>query len=146
MLKPLMRDGLFLVNDRVDLALSAGADGVHLGSGSLPVRVARALLGKDALISRAVHDRRELDEAEGADMVLVSPLFPVNKPGDPLGLAGLEALVRASPAPVLALGGIVPERVRAVLDTGAHGVAVLSAIANAGEPERMIESFLEQLG
>jgi thiamine-phosphate pyrophosphorylase len=143
--------GLVVVNDRVDVALAGPFDGVHLGGGSLPVDVARRLLGPDACIGRSVHDERELDEAVrgGADFVFASPVLPVRKPGrpasPPLGLVGLQRLVRRSPLPVYGLGGITLDNLDEVLASGAHGVAVMRSLATAADPRQVVEAFLERL-
>lgn len=139
-LLPLCREsgsGL-LVNDRLDVALAAGADGVHLARKSLPVAAARRLLPPGLLLGVSVHSLEEaLAAAEhGADYLTFGSVFPTRShPGRPA--AGLEALaevVVAVDVPVLAIGGIGPENVERVLATGVAGVAVISSILLDPDP------------
>jgi len=130
---------LLLVNDRADVALAAGADGVHLPQEGLPVAVARHLLGQDRLVGRSVHspDEAAKAEAEGADYVVVGPVYPTRShpdavPAGPALIARVRELVRI---PVLAIGGITPGTVSEVMAAGASGVAVISAILGSGEPQ-----------
>ncbi|PIE21938.1 MAG: thiamine phosphate synthase [Planctomycetota bacterium] len=148
----LMGEGYCLVNDRVDVALAAGAHGVHLGTHALPVAAARRLLGAEPLIGASIHNEAELEraQAEGADFVFASPVYPVQKPGRktmrPLGLPRLQRLLSQSQVPVLALGGIRPERVAELMDLGVHGVAVLSGIGRAEDAALATRAYLEALG
>ena len=118
-----------VVNDRVDVALAADADGVHLRHDSIAVPAARELARAGWLIGRSVHNTEELDEAIGADYVIAGTVFETgSKPSGVslLGLEGLRAVASASPAPVLAIGGITLERMRDVAATGAAGMAGIS--------------------
>jgi len=139
--------GTIVVNDRVDVCLATGADGVQLGGRSLPVAVVRRMLGTALWIGKSVHDRAELAEAEEgrADFVLVSPFGVVEKPGQrplpPLGVDGLAEFVRSTALPVFALGGVEPGDVPAILATGAAGVAVQSGLA-AGQPTDRVGEYL----
>ena len=117
-----------LVNDRVDVALAAGADGVHLRHDSVPVSAARQLAAPGWLIGRSVHSTEELLAAGSADYVIAGTVFRTSsKPADVrlLGLDGLRSLVSASPVPVLAIGGLTLERVGDVAAAGAAGVAAI---------------------
>ena len=123
-----------IVNDRLDVAVALGADGVHLGRRSLPVAEARRWLGAGAWVSRSAHGLDEVAAAarEGASAVLLSPVLASPGKGSPLGLAALGAarrLLDASPAPPLlvALGGIDASSARAALDAGADAVAAIRA-------------------
>jgi thiamine-phosphate pyrophosphorylase len=128
-----------LVNDRVDMALAVEADGVHVGATDLPVAVARRLLGPGAIVGGTARDpdtARRLVE-EGATYLGVGPTFATtSKTGlpDPIGLDGLRAVVDAVDVPVIAISGITAERVDAVIGTGAHGIAVIAAVAEAPDP------------
>ncbi|MFN8592334.1 MAG: sulfur carrier protein ThiS [Thermomicrobiales bacterium] len=126
-----------LVNGGPGVALVAGA-GLHLRERDMGASAARSALGEAALIGRAVHDTAGARAAAGADYLLAGHVYPsASKPGQPpLGLAGLAAIVAAAPCPVLAIGGITPERVAAVIATGAAGIAVIGAIAEADDPRR----------
>lgn len=138
-----------LVNDRVDVALAAGAAGVQLPAGGLPVVAARALLGPAAMIGCSLHDAAELEERAEADFVLFGPVFdtPAKRAfGPPQGLERLAAFVRTAPMPVIAVGGVGPERVPDVLRAGAAGVAVIGAILAAPDPAAVVARFRAALG
>jgi thiamine-phosphate pyrophosphorylase len=120
-----------VVNDRLDVALAAGAAGVHLGTQSLPTRVVRELVPRGFLVGVSCHSLEETLGAEsaGADYVLLGPIFatPSKLPyGSPLGLAKLREVSAQVKIPVLALGGITVERARACLEAGAAGIAGIS--------------------
>jgi thiamine-phosphate pyrophosphorylase len=131
---------LVLVNDRPDLALLSGADGVHLGDEDLPVPEARALLGEALLVGRT---SRTLEAARaalaaGADHVGYGPVFPsLTKPLDlpPRGLEALAATCAALPAPVVAISGITLENVAAVAAAGAAAAAVIGDLFERGPPQ-----------
>ena len=126
-----------IVNDRLDIALAAGADGVHLGLDDLPVAKARRLAPEGFLIGgtcRNVAQARQA-QADGADYVGVGPIYPsTSKPGlpDPIGLAVLGDVAAILPA--IAISGINAGRIRDVMAAGAHGVAVVAAISRAPDP------------
>ncbi|MBX5444272.1 thiamine phosphate synthase [Sphaerobacter sp.] len=127
-----------LINDRVDVALIVGAAGVQLGETSLSPRDVRALAGQSLLIGRSVHDVEGAERAavEGADFVIAGHVYATgSKPGQPpRGLDFLAAIVAATPLPVIAVGGITPDRVPEVIAAGAHGVAVISGVLAADDP------------
>lgn len=138
-----------LINDRVDIAMAAGADGVHLGGHSLPTREVRRLMGGSAIIGCSTHGIKEIVEAarNGADFVTFSPVYftPSKAPyGPPQGLEALRRACASSPLPVLALGGIRLERIREVRDAGAAGVALISAILAAGDPAAATRALLAE--
>ncbi|MCG0278582.1 MAG: thiamine phosphate synthase [Thermanaeromonas sp.] len=139
----------FLINDRVDIALAVQADGVHLGQTSLPVDVARRLLGPGKLVGVSVHDLAEAQRAAsaGADYLLFGHVFPTeSKKGlPPRGLIALGEVARKVGIPVIALGGITPERVRLCLEAGASGVAVMSGIMAAESPREAVLKFRQAL-
>ena len=128
-----------IVNDRADVALEVGADGVHIGRDDLSADTARAMLGDGRLIGGTVNSL----EAAGAwfgrpvDYLGVGPVYGTTSKDDPAPVLGLETLrriVAASPVPVIAIGGIRPEHVRELLACGVWGVAVLSGVACAADP------------
>lgn len=137
-----------LVNERVDVALLAGADGVQLGESGLPVEGARRLLG-GRLIGRSVHDRAGAWEAgkQGADFLLAGHVFETgSKAGEPgRGLTFVGEIACLTRLPVVAIGGITPERVAPVLRAGAWGVAVLSGILAAADAEAAARSYREAI-
>ena len=151
-LKPLITShhGRMLINDRIDLALALDVDGVHLRSESLPLPLARRLLGSNKLIGISTHSVEDVQKAdgEGADFLVLGPIFETpskRKYGPPLGLHTLEAACRISPLPIFAIGGLQPAHVPAVLDSGAYGVAVISAILQAPHIHDRTHEFLSQL-
>jgi len=130
---------LFLVNDRVDLAVLLGADGVHLGESGIATEDARQLLGGQSFVSRACHDPARVARLD-ADAVLLSPIYESNKGLVPLGIVGLEAARRALDASgrqtrLLALGGVSAPRVRECSAARADGVAVIGAVLRGEGPE-----------
>lgn len=140
-----------LVDDRVDVALAIGADGVHLGDEDLPVSVARRLLGPDALIGATAHDPEAAAArvAEGADYLGVGPTYATTtKAGlpDPLGPEGVGAVAAAVAVPVIAIAGIDAARAGAVVATGAHGVAVVGAVSRAEDPAAATTALLRAVG
>jgi thiamine-phosphate pyrophosphorylase len=141
------RDRTCIVDDRVDLALATGADGVHLGDEDLPPDAARRVLGPSALVgvtARTPQGARSA-VAAGADYVGVGPAHPSGtKAGLPpcLGPAGIGAVVAAVPAPVIAISGITAERITPLMAAGAHGVAVIGAVSRSEDPEASCRSLL----
>lgn len=140
-----------LINDRADLVMALGADGVHLRSSSLPVRAARRILGPDRFIGVSVHSAAEVVrvEAEGADFAVLGPIYetPSKLPyGRPIGVQPLEDAASRSRLPVFAIGGVTPERVREVRRAGAFGVAVIAAIQAAESVSSATRALLEALG
>lgn len=128
-----------LVNDRVDVALAAGADGVHLGAASIPPGEARRILGRGAMIGCSTHDLREVADAAtgGADFVTFGPVYDTPSKaayGPPVGIEALRRACAASPVPVFALGGIGAGTVGEVLDAGAWGVGAIGAVLAAPDP------------
>lgn len=129
-----------IINDRVDIALAVEADGVHLGWQSLPFGLVRKLLGFEKLIGVSTHNRQEALQAQscGADYITFGPIFDTpSKAGilKPTGVEEIQKLKREIHIPVVALGGINERNVEAVLDGGADGIAVISSIMQADDPE-----------
>jgi thiamine-phosphate pyrophosphorylase len=140
---------LLLVNDRADVAVAAGAAGVHLGAASLPVPEARAVAGLRMLLGRSVHtlEEAQASEAEGADYLVVGSLFETaSHPGmKPQGLGLARQVCETARVPVLGIGGITPERVPSCLAAGVSGVAVISALLAAQDPRDAACRFVEAL-
>ncbi|MBE0461110.1 MAG: thiamine phosphate synthase [Candidatus Aminicenantes bacterium] len=136
-----------IINDRVDIALSCDATGVHLGKKDLPLPFARKLLGPQKIIGATAHSLREAQEAEelGADYLGVGPVFLSPSKKDlktALGLQGLIAIREKISIPILAIGGINPENAHDVMATGVNGVAVISAILGAKDIEKATKKLL----
>ncbi|WP_433609239.1 thiamine phosphate synthase [Dactylosporangium sp. CA-139114] len=128
-----------LVNDRLHLALAAGADGGHVGADDLPVAAARRILGPHAILGATARDphtaRRAV--ADGASYLGVGPAFATTtKSGlpDAIGPAGVRAVAEAVPVPVVAIGGVTAARAGELFAAGAHAVAVVGAISGAADP------------
>lgn len=122
-----------IINDRVDLVQALDLDGVHLRASSLPVSVARRVLGPRRLIGVSTHSVKEVQQAgdDGADYVILGPIFETPSKrefGAPLGLAALADACRRSSVPVFAIGGMTSKRIAAARDAGASGVAMIGGI------------------
>ena len=140
---------LFIVNDRVDLALAVEADGAHVGQDDLPAREARRLLPPPMILGVSTHNPDQARRArdDGADYVAVGSMFPT---GSKIGfeLVGPELVrrVRADiPVPLVAIGGITRDNVGQVIEAGADAVAVISAIGSARDPAAAVRGFLETI-
>jgi thiamine-phosphate pyrophosphorylase len=139
-----------LINDRIDVALAVGADGVHLGGGSLPTKEARALLGPHRLLGVSTHHPSEIAAAaeDGADFVTFGPVFFTPSKaayGAPVGLAALSEACTSTSLPVFALGGITLERLPLLVDAGCHRAACIGAILATDHPETVAQIMLSRL-
>ena len=144
-----------LINDRADVALAVGADGVQRAGTSLPVSALRSISPPGFLIGASVHSVAEARaaEPEGADFLLFGPVYDTRSKrqyGPPQGLAALERVASAVRLPVFAVGGVTPARVAEVTRAGASGVAVIAAIlgsdGGADRPAGAGQGFLHALG
>jgi thiamine-phosphate pyrophosphorylase len=136
----------FIVNDRVDLALAVGADGVHLGQDDLPPRAARPLLRPGMVLGRSTHSVGQAREAQadGADYIAVGSMFPTRTKPD-FQLVGPELIRAIRPetrSPLVGIGGVTRENVAEVIRAGADGVAVISAVCGAPDPAAATREFL----
>ncbi len=139
-----------LINDRADIALAVGADGVHLGGTSLPVETVRRLVGPERLIGASTHSLQEISQAQegGADFVTFGPVyFTPSKSayGPPVGLEKLKAACAGSALPVFALGGVNALRIPEVMAAGASGVALISAVLASYDPSFAASAIIESL-
>lgn len=130
-----------IINDRIDVALAAGAQGVHVGQSDMLYADARRLMGPDALIGVSVETPEQAREAEDwdVDCLGVSPIFSTptkTDTGQPWGLDGLRALRASSRHKLVAIGGIHPQNAADIVSAGADGIAVVSAICSADDPEK----------
>ena len=132
-------EALFVVNDRVDIAMAMHADGVHLGQDDLPAAAARAMLGPEVIIGVSVSDVEESKRAlaDGADYLGLGHIFPTiskEKTNPPLGIPMIESVKESVGLPIVAIGGIAVDNAGEVVRAGAAGLAVISAIASAEDP------------
>jgi thiamine-phosphate pyrophosphorylase len=143
-----------IVNDRADVALAAGADGVHLGQDDMPPEAARALLGGRALVGFSTHNVGQASEASSMPVsyVALGPVFDTSSKEKPDPVVGLEGVRRVREAvgrfPLVAIGGITAESAPAVLAAGADSVAVIGALLAAADPAeitRRTRAFLARL-
>ena len=139
--------GVFIVNDRCDLALAVDADGVHLGQDDFPLTMARAILGPNKIIGLSTHQPEQVVEgtAAGADYLGYGPIFKPGSKADHDPIVGTEGLRRVRPLtalPIFAIGGITLEQVPAVIAAGADGVAVISALAQADDVTKATRDFM----
>lgn len=145
-LKALCRGALFLINDRVDLALATYADGVHLGQQDLPYETARMLLGPEKIIGITVSSLAEALDAvqQGADYLGVSPIFPTTTKadaGEAGGLALLREIRQRVSLPLIAIDGITLANAPEVIRAGADGLCAISAVVTKPEVKAEIEKF-----
>ena len=133
------RNVLFIVNDYLDIALAADADGLHLGQNDLPIKAARKLLPIDKILggSTTTVDQAVTAEAEGADYIAVGSIYPTisKETAKVIGLDGLRQIRQAVTLPLVAIGGITKDNAAEVIAAGASSVAVISAILQAESPE-----------
>jgi thiamine-phosphate diphosphorylase len=146
---PAARSGAsLLINDRIDIALCVTANGVQIGRRSVSVNDARRLL-PHGLIGYSAHDAIEAQRAarDGADFVIAGAIWPTpTHPGAPVGGTRLlDEVVRRTPVPVLAIGGVTTERVVSTLHAGAHGVAILSGVWAADDATAALTAYLDAL-
>jgi thiamine-phosphate pyrophosphorylase len=143
--------GAFLiVNDRTDVALAAGADGVHLGPGDLPVAAARRIAPADFIIGASTDqpERARTLAADGASYIGCGAVFATTSKdvgGERIGPEGVAAVARAVSIPVVAIGGITPENVGLLSGTGAAGVAVVAAVMGSVDPAATVRRLLRSV-
>lgn len=142
---------LLIINDRMDVALVAKAHGVHLGPDDLPLAAARKIAPKGFLIGSSVDTAEEARQAEseGADYLGAGPVYPTQtkKTTNPvIGPKGLEEIVMAVSIPIVGIGGIGPENISEVLDTGAAGAAVVSSVVSSADPEAAVRALRAAAG
>jgi thiamine-phosphate pyrophosphorylase len=140
---------LFILNDRVDLALAVNADGVHLGQQDISIALARQLLGTQKIIGRSTTNSDEMARAiqEGADYIGVGPVYetPTKLGKAPVGLEYVEYAAKNSTVPWFAIGGIDTDNINNVIKAGAAGVAVVRAIMESEQPTQTVQFCLSML-
>jgi thiamine-phosphate pyrophosphorylase len=141
----------FIVNDRVDVALAVGADGVHVGQDDMPAALVRKLIGPEKIIGVSAEGVAQAQVAalEGADYVGASPIFATPTKPDappPIGALGLKAITRGCTVPVVAIGGLNAKNAESMIRAGASGVAVVSAIMSAEDVESATREIRRVIG
>lgn len=139
-----------IINDRLDIALAVEADGLHIGQSDLPWQVARQLLGPDKILGLSVENMEQAEEANllDIDYVGVSPVFATPTKTDtfqPFGLEGLKEACRISKYPAVAIGGINAMNAASIIEQGAQGIAVVSAISSAESPMLAAKDLKERI-
>lgn len=139
---------IFLVNDRIDVALAVDADGVHIGQEDMPIETARILLGDSKIIGLTVHNKEEAIEAEkkGADYIGLSPIFDTTTKkdaGDGIGPGKIQEIKRSISIPVVVIGGINKENCESVVKNGADSLVAISAVVCSDDVKRETRSFIE---
>ena len=136
----------FIINDRVGIAISVDADGVHLGQGDMPYETARELMGKDKIIGVTAHGLKEaiIAEKKGADYLGVSPVFSTTTKKDagmPCGVELIREIKKNCRIPITAIGGITLDNAREVIEAGAHAICAISAVVTKDDVKEEIEKF-----
>lgn len=139
-----------IINDRPDMALAVGADGVHIGISSMPVAVARRILGDDKIIGYSAHaiDEAERAQADGTDFVTFGPVYATPSKmafGSPCGVTKLATATSTLNIPVIGLGGISQANITEVLSANSAGIAVISAILAAADPYVATTTLLKKI-
>lgn len=139
---------IFLVNDRIDVALAVDADGVHIGQDDMPFETARKLLGKEKIIGLSVHDREEAIRAEkaGADYVGLGPIFDTatkKDAGEGIGPHNIREVKDSITIPVVAIGGINKENCESVIQNGADSLVAISAVVCSDDVKRETKYFID---
>ena len=139
-----------IVNDHVDVAIAAKADGVHLGQDDFPILLARELLGQEMIIGASASNMEEVEKCflDGADYVGFGPVYPTTSKDDAgsvKGIAGLAEVAKTVPVPIIAIGGISLANVSEILQTGVHGIAVISSVCCQEDPERATKALYQML-
>jgi thiamine-phosphate pyrophosphorylase len=141
---------LLIINDRVDVALTVGADGVHLGQDDFPVPAARRL-APDLIIGASTHSIEDARRAqdEGASYLNIGPVFPTGTKrweGEFLGVEGVKRIARVTKIPFTVMGGIKKEHFSELVRAGARTLALVTAVTAADDPQRAAHELLELLG
>ncbi|MBP7069070.1 MULTISPECIES: thiamine phosphate synthase [unclassified Methanothrix] len=145
-LREICRDLTFLINDRIDIALAVGADGVHLGQTDMPCKTAREMLGEEKIIGVTVHNLFEalVAKRDGADYLGVSPIFQTatkSDAGKPAGIALIEEIRRKVDIPLIAIGGINLSNAPEVIGAGADGLCAISCVVESDDVSAQINRF-----
>jgi len=141
---------LFIINDRIDIALACGADGVHIGQTDMPLGIAREILGEHKIIGVSTHSLKQAQRAErkGADYIAIGPIFPTSskkKTGPPKGTQIISQIKETVKVPVMAIGGINLDNIETVLKAGANGIAAINAVFQEGDVGLAVRRLSEKI-
>lgn len=147
-LKSICKKAIFLINDRIDIALATNADGVHLGSDDMPYTIARKILGQNKIIGLTVHSLSEAKKAQrlGADYIGISPIFGTKTKidaGKPKGMGLITKIRKQVSIPIIAIGGINLANAEKVIKAGADGICAISVVVTKPDVKREIKKFQE---
>ena len=139
-----------IVNDRVDVAIAAEADGVHLGQDDFPIPLARELIGEEMIIGASASNMEEVEKCilDGADYVGFGPVYPTASKDDAGSVKGIDSLgqvVKAVTLPIIAIGGISLDNISQILRTDVHGIAVISSVCCQEDPEEATRALYQML-
>lgn len=139
-----------LINERVDICLAVGADGVHIGMDSIPPNVARNILGEEKIIGVSTHSIEEarIAERQGADFITLGPIYYTGSKaqyGRPLGTEIIKIVSEGIKIPIFAIGGIKIDNIELVLKAGAHGIAMISAIMSSRDIPYSAQRFVAKV-
>ena len=139
-----------IVNDRADVALAVGAKGTHFGQDDMPVGIARRILTSETIIGASARTEEKIFEAitEGADYIGYGPIYSTSSKADaeqPKGLDRLHKMCQIVECPVIAIGGITLDTAADVIQAGAHGIAVISAVCGQSDPQKATEELYKEI-
>jgi thiamine-phosphate pyrophosphorylase len=141
------KKAIFLINDRIDVALAVNSDGVHLGQDDMPFDLARKILGNKKIIGLTVHNLKEAINAEkiGADYISLSPIFNTNTKSDAgkaCGIQTIKIVKKNVNLPIVAIGGINKDNVGQVIKAGADGIVAISAVICSKNVRKEVKDFI----
>lgn len=141
---------LFIVNDRLDVAIASDSDGVHLGQDDFPILLARDLLGDQKIIGGSAVTLEEAQKClvDGADYVGFGPVYPTTSKADAGPVTGIDLMIKVIetvPLPLIAIGGVTKDNTLEVMEAGAHGIAVISAVCCQESPEQATRELFQAL-
>ncbi len=139
-----------IVNDRADIALAVGASGTHFGQDDMPVAIGRKILSTETIIGASARTEEKMLEAitEGADYIGFGPIYQTSSKPDaetPKGLERLQRMCEIAKCPVIAIGGITLQTAAAVINAGAHGIAVISAVCSQPDPIAATQNLMNEI-
>ncbi|MCK4931744.1 MAG: thiamine phosphate synthase [Candidatus Aminicenantes bacterium] len=140
----------FIVNDRLDVAIASDSDGVHLGQDDFPIDLARDLLGDQKIIggSAVTLEKAQKCLVDGADYVGFGPVYPTTSKADAGPVTGIDLMIKVIetvPLPLIAIGGVTKDNTLEVMEAGAHGIAVISAVCCQESPEQATQELSQAL-